>query len=795
MLKVSFFKSYGQTSPFISKDVSHFLDRIKNGNSEKLISKLRTEPNIDKQKELKKELPIVCFNGTFSNRSIKGLKKSSGLMVLDFDNFENEQQAKQLKEKLKEDESIFSVWFSPRMGVKALYRIQQVTTDKDFKNIYNQIKEIYPQLDPSGKDISRACFESYDPNIYTNLDAEIFIAEVRLEETEIKHDLGVYTNIPIKDQDIIANRLVVWFQSHFDSNNRNTSIFKLASAFNDFGVSEITAIRYCMQYAIDNSKTNEVDKIIKSAYKKTSSFGSKFFEDSTRKKKLTNMVITGKKIKDVEKEFKDIDKDKIESEIKLIKQTVRLDEFWTHDKKGDVKIDPYMFKLYLENLNYFKYYPLGNEKTFIFIKKENNFLENVSEFQMKDKVTNNLIINNQIEVFNLVANQTRLFTAPFLSMIETADISIEKDTKEYALIYYQNTATKIYKDKIEQIDYDDLSGHIWSDQVIKRDYVDTDHHESMFRRFIWLISNQSVDRYNTVKSLIGYLLHSYKNSANNRAIILNDEIISDSANGGSGKGILINAISHMKKLATIDGKSFDDKKSFPYQTVPTDCQVLAFDDVKKNFDFKNLYSIITEGLTIEYKGQDAIKLPVKDSPKVMITTNYTINTDGGSSLRRIFEVELSSYFNADHTPLDEFDCMLFEDWTNIEWSRFDKYMINCLQYYLENGLVSYNQVNLQLKKLINDTSQEFVNWMDRKGTPDNGRFMYSKMNIDFISIYKDFKDLKQRTFNNWIKKYCEYHKIKLDLDGVSNGVRYYEIIKDNVTSFEDENNELNIFDQ
>jgi hypothetical protein len=30
--------------------------------------------------------------------------------------------------------------------------------------------------------------------------------------------------------------------------------------------------------------------------------------------------------------------------------------------------------------------------------------------------------------------------------------------------------------------------------------------------------------------------------------------------------------------------------------------------------------------------------------------------------------------------------MLFEDWDEQEWARFDHYMINCLNYYLENGL-------------------------------------------------------------------------------------------------------------
>jgi hypothetical protein len=119
----------------------------------------------------------------------------------------------------------------------------------------------------------------------------------------------------------------------------------------------------------------------------------------------------------------------------------------------------------------------------------------------------------------------------------------------------------------------------------------------------------------------------------------------------------------------------------------------------KNFDFESLFSIITEGLTIEYKGRDAIKLPVKDSPKVLISTNYTIKADGGSFKRRIFEVELSSYFGTHHTPLAEFGSMLFEDWDEQEWARFDHYMINCLNYYLKNGLVESEAKNLRAKKV------------------------------------------------------------------------------------------------
>lgn len=65
-----------------------------------------------------------------------------------------------------------------------------------------------------------------------------------------------------------------------------------------------------------------------------------------------------------------------------------------------------------------------------------------------------------------------------------------------------------------------------------------------------------------MESTTGFLLHGYKNISYCPAVILNDEIISDQANGGTGKGIFFQAIDSIKKVATIDGKAFAFEKSF-----------------------------------------------------------------------------------------------------------------------------------------------------------------------------------------------------------------------------------------
>ena len=220
---------------------------------------------------------------------------------------------------------------------------------------------------------------------------------------------------------------------------------------------------------------------------------------------------------------------------------------------------------------------------------------------------------------------------------------------------------------------------------------------------------------------------------------------------------------------------FEFTKSFPYQTVSTDTQILVFDDVKKNFNFESLFSLITEGITLEYKGQDAISFPVEKSPKILITTNYTIGGIGGSFERRKFEVEMSAYFNYKHTPLDEFGHMLFSDWDDKEWLAFDNYMINCEQYFLQNGLVKHDFHNLEVRKFIKETSFEFYEWsQDVDNLPFNVKLDKNEYFLKFTNEYQDFKKwLSQKKFTQWLEHFGKYYKIDFE-HGRTHTMRYIE---------------------
>ena len=192
----------------------------------------------------------------------------------------------------------------------------------------------------------------------------------------------------------------------------------------------------------------------------------------------------------------------------------------------------------------------------------------------------------------------RYFREEFLTLLATIDVYFMEDTSGSAYLYYRNCAVRITPEEVKPIDYLDLGGYVWKDHIIERHFSECDHEGCDFQTFIGNICGNDDNRSKTMESTIGYMMHGYKNLSYSPAVILNDEVISDNPEGGTGKGLFMNALSQMKKLVVIDGKAFAFERSFPYQLVSADTQILCFDDVKKNFDFERLFSVVTEGFDL-----------------------------------------------------------------------------------------------------------------------------------------------------------------------------------------------------
>jgi hypothetical protein len=163
-------KVYGKHEPtYIRLETA--LNRIKTGaKNVPLIEALR-----DGDKSQKKELPIVCFSGTFKERIDDGIVDHSSFIVVDFDHVDVEH----VKALLCMDDYTFACWVSPSGdGLKALVRISHPERHRDhFRAIVSYFDKTYGlDVDESGINESRACFESYDPDMCLKDESKTFTA-------------------------------------------------------------------------------------------------------------------------------------------------------------------------------------------------------------------------------------------------------------------------------------------------------------------------------------------------------------------------------------------------------------------------------------------------------------------------------------------------------------------------------------------------------------------------------------------------------------------------------------------
>jgi hypothetical protein len=768
---VTIFKNIKETATPFHREVSVVLQRIKDGASKELVKGIRQEKDKSARNELKKLLPAICFSGIFTKRNDNSLTEHSGLICLDFDGYEKKKDLLADKEKLSKSEFVYSVFISPSgNGLKALVKIPQ-DVDNHI-NYFNSLENHFnsPYFDKTCKNVSRVCYESFDPMIYINNDSETWdtIEDLEYKEVSIIRDAPT---IPITDENKIVEILVKWWEKKYPmaEGQRNQNAFILAMAFNDYGVNKSLASYVLNGFSNESFSLAEITRTIDSAYANTQNFGTKYYEDDEQVNNIKAKLRRGATKKEIRNQLEEsnIDSDVIESVLTRVTEENALKQFWTKNDKGTIRIVHILFKHFLEDNGFYKYCPEGS-KNYVFVRVTNNLIDHTSEKEIKDFILGHLIDLDDLSIYNYFADSTRLFREEFLTLLATIDIHFMSDTKDSAFLYYNNCAVEIKRNEIITIDYLDLGGYVWKDHVIDRNFNICEVTDCDYKTFIGNVCSNDDTRINSMESTIGFMLHAHKNLSYCPAIILNDEVISDNPEGGTGKGLFMNALSKMKKVVTIDGKSFTFERSFAYQLVSADTQILVFDDVKKNFDFERLFSVVTEGLTLEKKNKDAIKIPFSKSPKIAITTNYAIKGAGNSFARRKWELELHQHYNKNFTPMDEFGKLMFGDWSERDWCSFDNYMIGCLQNYLAKGLQKSQFVNLKIRQLSAETCHDFIEWCGLlEGQNSNTSLMLeTKLNsqqlyYDFIEEYPDFGPKAKMTisrtrFYKWLASYSLY---------------------------------------
>ena len=747
MCKITVFKTIDSDSQSQFFEIEEVFDRIRRGNNRHLIEQIRAEKNKVQRDFLKKKLFWICFSGKFSKRNNESLIEHSGFICLDFDGIPDK-EIPFWRNKIQSNPHTYACFISPSgNGLKAIWKIPVCKTNDEHNLRFDAISDTFTDcryFDRNVKGWSRVCFESYDPAIYVNKNAETFpgINEPAKIKTPIQ-------STPAKNTDIqrTFDNLVKWFEANHNmrKGNRNQGAFIFASGVAEYlaqSDAEPMLSNYIMQSVEqpdgDPFTYNECQTCIKQAY-----------HNCPTPRKVMNADRTHDDTPNVSDDFGDISEIQYEDndESEPAHET-----FWSFTGRGAIKIDYLNFKLFLEENGFFKY--RFNAEDISFIRIVNNIVSLVTVDNIRDFVLDYLMKRNETLAYNLFASDSK-FDKKYLAFLEIRNPKFIRDTKTESWVFYRNTAILITAKEIKPVPYIDLSGYIWERQKIDRDFKIATY-ECDFSKFLMNVSNNKIERCQSLLSGMGYMMHRYKDPSTVRALIANEEVITNEPEGGTGKGLIFQAMSKIRVVTFINGKSIDLTKDFAWQRVEPDTDIVSIDDPPKSFKFDSLFSILTTGWPIRklYKGE--IYLLPEDSPKLGITTNHVMKGNTASHERRKFEVEFYPYYNAEHQPIDDFKRSFWRDWDADEWNRFDNLMLNCIRLFLDKGLIKIEFVNLKIKKLMAETSDEFVDFAQTNLLNDR-RHHRNDMYAAFIKENPGSYCKSANMFYDWMKIWATYN--------------------------------------
>lgn len=438
-------------------------------------------------------------------------------------------------------------------------------------------------------------------------------------------------------------------------------------------------------------------------------------------------------------------------------------KFWKLDDNGKGTI--IQSKL-IEFLNESGFAKAEISKTdYVLVQVKENLVREISDYIIVNFIQKYLQKIDELDVLEAFSKGVSNYISKAkLRLLKTEDLVNDRDDSDTSRLFFKNIIWQVGKNGIKAIMYEDISGKIWESRIIphKVSLPIGISQKSQFETFCFNLAGKSDDRFKALRTNIGYLLHRNNDPANTKAIIFVDENISydGTANGGTGKSLLLQAIGKCREMVVMDGKNLKRKSWFKNQGIELTTDLIFYDDVTQDFNLEELYSMITTGIVVEKKYKAEFRISPDNAPKIAISSNYIVNGTGGSTdIRRRCEFEVANHYTEAFSPLDEFGNLFFIGWDEAEWDNFYLFMAGCIQAYLKNGLILADPINLKRNKLINATSQEFIAFMET-GVVDLDTWISKKTTLElFIEEYPNKRNLSMHQFTKWMKQYCMHFKL------------------------------------
>jgi len=737
---------------------------------------IRVSKDNDAKKLLKQTLPAFSLGKYMDDYiSSKNCIQSFG-MVIDIDNLDPEK----LKETFTQVSSIPEVYAAFRSpsgnGIKALL-IFEIPLDSalsgaiSLPNFYRHVYRYYTQklfrmenLDEKTCDICRLCFLAHDPDLYVNPNPKFL--EVEKDKSAIlafneipPKSVSVRSPIPCGNgQDYAEEPLTAGLKARITEASKYLSdlsepdwfrIALILRAYGEFGWQTFLALSQ------GGAKYKDTESEIR---KKFDSAGSQSPTDG--KVTLGTLFHLAK-----------------------VNGWISNPAFWVADAPEDecpeITFPPSMVIPFLTSHGFHRFQPKDSEQS-SFIQVVENIVydkthEEIVDFLRHYIETNAKPFERKLVLDAFLNTHEKFAKKSLFKNLDILEPKIVKDTKDTAYFFFKNCWIQITKDNCETKSYAELPGHIFESQInsktiqLTKDFGDME----IFMRYTTSAGSEEIrdKRYDSLRSVIGCLLHSYNNCE--KAFVLTDERFSEDiseANGGTGKTIFGDSIGHLRPSVSINGKKWDGQKQFAFQEISEQTKVIHFNDVKIGFNLEDIFNEVSTKVSVEKKNRDPFALQGLDRPKIIVSTNFNLKGNGGSFKRRIYTVELNQHYNDNYTPINDFGKRFFDDWDQKDWNRFFSFYFSCLQFYLKNGLTEEVKINSDKKKVQVQVGAMFFEYFNTDRIADVISRSNKADGINIETLYQEYISANQRgtekltcqTFSRNLNSVMNLYKVDVD---------------------------------
>lgn len=461
--------------------------------------------------------------------------------------------------------------------------------------------------------------------------------------------------------------------------------------------------------------------------------------------------------------------------------------FWKKTRNG-LKINPYQFiQFLLINLGVLRVRFINSDHLAIVKDRVVEIVQTADISQLTISYIDSTFPGDcsnfsRTEIKDAIVESSNNFYNPHvLNFIPLKEIPLHNDTSEECSVSYQNVHVKVTKNGIVLTSYSNHESYVLKNQIVKREFQLSDEPlKGEFYQFTLNLADQNQQRFDALCSILGYLLHRYKDPSNPRMIIVIDQVIGEleSHNGGSGKSLWLKAVSFVRLVVELSGKQMQRGNRFLMQRVDIFTDVILLNDASRDENLELWFNYLTDDFVMERKYKQEQVIPAQYSPKVALTSNHMIKRpEGNSSERRVHEIEVSAHYGKHLTPQQEFGHNLYDDWSDEEWSLFDNFMMYCIHLYLQQGLIEPPKINILKRKLISEVGVELLELLDEKVEQGVTKFHKKDLYDEFIKGgYVDRKYIPQRnTFTRKVRKYFEYKQLEYT-ETPSDKKLYFELI-------------------